>query len=189
MLYKPYVVGVAGGTCSGKTTLSGRLEEILGKNYRVTVFHMDAYFKRPAPKTIAPITRKEYFEHNHPDAFDLDRLFSDFDKAVEDNSENRADVIIIEGLFTLYLDYLRDRLNLKVFVDLKSDERLVRRVKRFMSFGQTPDEIIDRYLDTVRFRHEEMVEPTRWHADVVINGTLDMNRGTDVLVKYIEAMI
>jgi uridine kinase len=189
MSKKPYVIGVTGGTCSGKTTLTGRLEESLSKGYNVKVFHMDAYFKRPSPTTIAPITRIEYFEHNHPDAFDLERLYNELDNALEDESENKADIVIIEGLFTLHLDHIRDLLDLKVFVDLESDERLVRRVKRFMGFGQTPEEITSRYIDTVRFRHKELVEPTRWHADVVINGTLDMNLGTDILLKYIELMV
>ena len=186
MSQKPYIIGITGGTCSGKTTLTESLEMSLSKNHKVSAFHMDAYIKKPSPTTIAPITRIEYVDHNHPDAFDLDRLYHDIGEAVEDDSENRADIVIIEGLFTLYLDPIRDRLDLKVFVDLKSDERLVRRIKRFMKFGQTADEITSRYLDTVRFRHDELIEPTRWHADVVINGMFDMNNGTDILLKYIE---
>jgi len=186
MRSKPYIVGIAGGTCSGKTALTDRLGEALAKNHRVAVFHMDKYFKRPSPTTIAPITRIEYMEHNHPDSLDLDLLYREFSEMAGGSSESGPDIIIIEGLFALYLDYIRDRLDLKVFVDLKSDERLVRRIKKFMRFGQTMDEITSRYLDTVRYRHDELIEPTRWHADIVINGTLDMNKGTDILLSYIE---
>lgn len=182
-------MGIAGGTCSGKSVLSERLEAALTKNHRVAVIHMDKYFKRPSPTTIAPITRIEYVEHNHPDTLDLDLLYKDFSDMASGASENKPDVIIIEGLFALYLDTIRERLDLKVFVDLKSDERLVRRIKRFMQYGQTMEEITNRYLDTVRYRHDELIEPTRWHADIVINGTLDMNKGTDILLSYIEQQL
>lgn len=186
---KPYIVGITGGTCSGKTTLVEKLEEALGKNYKVAVLHMDKYFKRPSPTTIAPITRKEYVEHNHPDTLDLDTMFADFVEIADGRSEDQVDIFLVEGLFALYLDRIRDRLDLKVFVDLKSDERLIRRVKRFMAFGQTMDEIVERYLDTVRFRHDELIEPTRWHADIVINGTLYTNSGSDLLLSYLEQQI
>jgi uridine kinase len=189
MQSKPYVVGIAGGTCSGKSTLSDRLEEALKNDYKVIVFHMDKYFKRPSPTSIAPITRIEYVEHNHPDSIDLDLLYTDFFTAVEDRSENMADIILIEGLFSLYLDKIRNVLDLKVFVDLKSDERIVRRIKKFMQWGQTMEEITNRYLDTVRYRHDELIEPSRWHADIVINGTLDAYMGTDVLLKYLKVRL
>ncbi len=178
----PYIVGIAGGTCSGKSTAAERLAERLD-GLKVTVLHMDAYFRRPFINTVAPVTRKVYVEHNHPDALELDRMYSDFDAACGSD----ADVVIIEGLFALYLDKIRDRLDLKVFVDLRSDERIVRRIKRFMSFGQTMDEVTDRYLDTVRYRHDELIEPTRWHADLVLNGTLDDTKGVDVLEAAVRA--
>ncbi len=182
---KPYIVGITGGTCSGKTTLVGKLEEALKDNFTVSVLHMDKYFKKPSPTTIAPITGIEYVEHNHPDTLDLDAMYEDFNKIAGGTSEENPDIFLIEGLFALYLDEIRNKLNLKVFVDLKSDERIVRRINRFMQFGQTMEEITSRYLDTVRFRHDELIEPTRWHADIVLNGTLDANIGTDVLKSYI----
>lgn len=180
----PYVVGITGGTCSGKSTATDRLAERLG-DLKTEVIHMDSYFHRPSPETIAPITRKTYVEHNHPDSFELDRFYADVDAACASD----ADVVIIEGLFILYLDRIREKLNLKVFVDLKSDERIVRRIKRFMQWGQTMEEITDRYLDTVRFRHDELIEPTRWHADLVLNGTLDTNKGVDVLETVVRAKV
>lgn len=178
-----YVVGIAGGTCSGKSTLVDRLAARLA-DYPVAVLHMDRYFRSPAPHTIAPITRKEYVEHNHPDTLDLPALYRDFDAALQ-----APGIVLIEGLFALYLDPIRDRLDLKVFVDLQSDERIVRRIKRFLSMGQSMDEITDRYLDTVRFRHNELIEPSRWHADLVLNGTLDAHKGAEVLLNYILAQV
>lgn len=185
MSKKPYVVAIAGGTCSGKSTLCQRLEDALANGLRVQSVHMDAYFKKPGITTIAPITGIEYAEHNHPDAMDLDTMQADVTRLIE---SGEWDVILIEGLFTLYLDWLRNLADLKVFVDLKSDERMFRRIKRWLD-RQTIDEIALRYLDTVRYRHDERVEPSRWHADIVVNGTLDMHKGTDILLGCIRARV
>ena len=178
-----FIIGIAGGTCSGKSTLAGKLENIYRDRCRV--IHMDAYFKKPSPTTVAPITRKVYVEHNHPDTLELDRLYADIDAAVNAGS---PEILIIEGLFALWLDEIREKLDLKIFVDLASDERLVRRIKRFMSFGQTFEEVTDRYIDTVRFRHNEFIEPSRWHADVVINGNAGQV-SVDLLTAYIDARL
>ena len=70
----PYIVGIAGGTCSGKSTAAERLAERLD-DLKVTVMHMDSYFRRPFIDTVAPVTRKVYVEHNHPDALELDRMY------------------------------------------------------------------------------------------------------------------
>jgi len=183
MSKKPYVVGISGGTCSGKSTLSDSLKKILGKKYTVSLLNMDNYYQWSAMKTIAPITRIEYPEHNHPDAVDKDRLYKDLRAAISDKVN---EIVLIEGVFALLFDELREKLDLKVFVDLKSDERLYRRIKRMF---ESLDDTARRYLDTVRYRHDEFVEPTRWHADIVINGTLDANLGTDIIVSYIDAQM
>ena len=179
---KPYVVGIGGGTCSGKSTLTGYLKERFAEVNPV-IFNMDAYFIKPFKTTIAPITGKPYPEVNHPSAIDLDRLYADFDAAVSD-PENR--LVIIEGLFALYLPEIYGRCDLKIFVDLKSDARLVRRIRRHLERGDTFDEITDRYIDTVRFRHDELVEPTRWRADMVLNGTF-YGRETEIAETVIRA--
>ena len=185
MSKKPYVIGICGGTCSGKSTLSGELEKTLGDKYTLSVFHMDKYYRRPQIRTIAPITRVEYVEANHPDSLETDSLYKDFFEAVS-NPDN--DIVIIEGLFSFYLDQIREKLDLKVYVDLKSDERMYRRIRRWME-RQTMEDIVNRYLDTVRYRHDEFVEPMRWHADIVLNGTLDTNQGTGILISFIETQV
>lgn len=177
-----FVIGIAGGTCSGKSTLTSKLEEYYGEKCKVV--HMDSYFRHPSITTIAPITGIEYVEHNHPDTLRLDDLYRDFEEAISSD----APIVIIEGLFALYLPEIREKLDLKIFVDLDSDERLVRRIKRFMSFGQTMEEITDRYIDTVRFRHNELIEPTRWHADIVVNGIF-REKSVNVLTAYIDSML
>lgn len=179
-----YIIGIAGGTCSGKSTLAVRLSEAFADK-KVALLHMDKYFMNPTPTTIAPITGIEYVEHNHPTSLRLDEMYRDFGEMISTDS----DIVIIEGLFALHLSEIREKLDLKIFVDLKSDERLVRRIKRFTGAGQTLEQVTDRYLDTVRFRHDELIEPTRWHADIVLNGTLDANKGTEIVKTYIESKI
>ena len=176
-----FVIGIAGGTCSGKSTLTEKLENYYGDKCKV--LHMDAYFRRPSITTIAPITGIEYVEHNHPDALYLDRLYEDFHDAIENGSE---DILIIEGLFALHLPEIREKLDLKIFVDLASDERLVRRIRRFTANGQTFDEVTSRYIDTVRFRHDEFVEPSRWHADMVVNGIAGQT-SVDIITSYVDS--
>ncbi len=177
-----FVIGIAGGTCSGKSTLTSALEKYYGP--QAVILHMDHYFKRPSPTTIAPITGREYVEHNHPDTLKLDELVRDFNEAVASDHP----LVIIEGLFALYLPEIREKCDLKIFVDLASDERLVRRIRRFEKMGQTFDEITDRYIDTVRFRHDELIEPTRWHADLVVNGTFK-EKTVDCITAYIDKML
>lgn len=139
-MHKPFIVGIGGGTCSGKSTLADLMQEAFS-DIAPVVIHMDAYYIRPFINTIAPITGKTYCEMNHPDALDLERLYADFHAAIR-NADNR--LVIIEGLFALYLPEIYEQLDLKVFVDLKSDERLVRRIRRHMSRGETFEAITDR---------------------------------------------
>ena len=177
------IIGIAGGTCSGKSTLSEKLGDIYGERCRI--FHMDSYFRKPFIHTTAPITGIEYVEHNHPDALLLDDLYRDFEEEISSGSH---DIVIIEGLFALYLERIREKLDFKIFVDLDSDERLVRRIRRFTERGQTFDEITSRFIDTVRFRHNELIEPTRWYADTVINGIFG-DKSVKMLCAYIDTQL
>lgn len=182
---KPLLIGITGGSGCGKSTLC----ELLIKDSpgcKVEMLHTDDYYKPVKPKIIAPVTRKEYDDYNHPDAIDFNKLFADLDKLLMQSDE--CDVILIEGLFVLYLDELRERFDLKIFIDVQSDERLVRRIKRNMEWGYSLDEIADYYLETVRYRHDEFVAPSRWYADIVLNGSSFSKVGVqmiqDWIVKY-----
>lgn len=180
-----YVIGIAGGSCSGKTTLTSKLSEALtDKGYRTEALHADKFFIEPIPKATAPFTGIEYDDYDHPGSYKL----REFCGAI-DNTQN-ADIIIADGLLTLYFDAVREKLDLKIFVDLRDDERLARRIKRFQRNKKLPlDEIANRYLDIVRYRHDEFVEPSRQYADMVINGTLDNHNGIEILLKYIESKV
>ncbi|MCL2773062.1 MAG: AAA family ATPase [Oscillospiraceae bacterium] len=187
MLEKTFVAGIAGGTASGKSTLCEKLENAL-KDYKLFVIHMDGYFKpdkdRPHPKAF--VTQKEYSDHNHPESFYLNKLNTDLEEII---SKNEYEIIIIEGLLTLWDDNIYNKLDLKIFVDCKADERIVRRLKRNMAWGLTFDEISSVYLDMVRYRHEEYVEPSKYRADIIINGSNPTDISLEVLTEYIKNKI
>ena len=180
---KPFVLGIAGGTASGKSTLARRIVDAL-EDRAAVLMGMDTYFLKVKPRMLAPITGQEYEDHNHPASFDLQQLVIDLDEHV---LRGQADVIIVEGLMTLVHPPLRERLDLAVFVDAQADERIVRRLKRDMTRGRDFDAIAAFYLDSVRFRHQEFVEPSRWHADLVLNGSYPSERGLALLLAWVRA--
>ena len=184
MIKKTFIVGIAGGSASGKSTLCEKLEREL-KDYKLFVIHMDHYFKeeKDRPHTKAFVSGKIYDDRNHPETMDLPKLNIDLKKAV---SQNEYEIIIVEGLLTLWDDDIYSKLDLKIFVDCKADERIVRRLKRNMQWGYTFDEIKDVYLDMVRYRHEEYVEPSKNRADIIINGSNPTDVSLEVLTAYIK---
>ena len=186
---KTFVIGIAGGTASGKSTLCDKLENEL-KNYKLFTLHMDSYFKseheRRLPKVKAFVSQKEYADDNHPESFYLDKLNTDLENALE---KNEHEIIIIEGLLILWDDNICNKLDLKIFVDCKSDERIVRRLKRNLQWGLTFDEISNVYLDMVRYRHEEYVEPSKYRADIIYNGSSPTDISLEILTEYIKQKI
>ena len=111
-------------------------------------------------------------------------------RSVEDldahRQEGAAQVIIVEGLMTLQHRPLRERLDLAIYIDAPSDERIVRRLRRNMAKGIDYDEIAAFYLACVRFRPQGFVEPSRWHAAIVLNGSYPSERGLAVVVEWIR---
>lgn len=165
---KPYFIGIAGGSASGKSTFCTILEnEFL--NLNIKVFHMDDYFKpeNERPFLKSPIKETMYIDDNHPNTINISKLKLDLYEALDNN----FDVIILEGLLTLWYEEIYSKLDLKLFVDCKADERIVRRLKRNMEWGLTFDDVSNVYLDMVRYRHDEYVEPTKWRADLILNGS------------------
>ena len=180
---RPVIVGIAGGTGSGKTTLSQKMEEAL-TDRSLQVIHLDRYFKRIRPHMIAPITGEDWEDHNHPTSMDLPQLVCDLDDAIR---SREVQVIIVEGLFVLHYRPLRERLDLGIYLDAPADERIVRRLKRNLAKGASFDSTAGFYLDSVRFRHDEFVEPSRWHADIVLNGSYPSTRGLSFVLDWIRA--
>ena len=159
-----FIIGIAGGSASGKSTLSDILAQRLSQ-FKVNIIHSDNYYKSVLPKIISPRSGIEYDDYNHPDALDKEKLIEELNNLIESD----ADVIIVDSLFTLYYEEIRNKLDLKIFIYSPSDERLARRLKRNMQWGLSFDVVADYYLDCVKYRHDEFVEPTRIFADIVLN--------------------
>jgi len=161
-----FVIGIGGGSASGKSTLADELRHML-RPLSVEVINQDRYFLPSAELPVhATRSGKSWPDHNHPDSFDFARLRADLRAA----REGSADVVILEGILALYDAELRSLMDLRLFVEADADERIVRRIRRNFRRGGDLDAICDFYLDSVRHRHREFCEPTREHADVVIPG-------------------
>ena len=162
---KPFIIGIAGGSASGKSTFCDIIEKEFSSNKIITI-HSDNYYKSTLPKIISPRSGIEYDDYNHPNAIDEDKMIDYLNSIIDSD----FDIILIDSLFALYFESIRDKLNLKIYLELSSDERLIRRIKRNMQWGLSFEEISEYYLDTVRYRHDEFIEPTRIYADIIING-------------------
>jgi uridine kinase len=181
---KPLIIGIAGGTGSGKTTVARRIAEALTGS-SVLSLDMDAYYRN---RTDLTLDERRHLNWDHPEAFDLDLLLAHLDalalrRAVDkpvydyvthlraDRTERLepADVVVIDGILLFVDARVRERCDVKLFVDTDADIRLVRRIRRDMrARGRPLDEILEQYLGTVRPMHQEFVEPSKQHADVII---------------------
>ena len=168
---KSYIIGIAGGSASGKSTLAERLASEFSP-YNAKLFAMDSYYK---PDSTLPLVTtengKQYRDYNCPASFELGQLKKDIQEA-----NGFFDIIIIEGLLTLWDDEICNLCDLRVFVDCPADIRIVRRIKRNLTWGLSLEDITNVYLDLVRYRHEEFVEPSKAKADVVLNYTDSIER-------------
>lgn len=180
---KTFIVGIAGGSGSGKTTFSKELLKKC-KGYNVKLIRMDDFFKpeEELPMAHAFLSKENtYRDYNHPDSF----FMSDFIEEVKSCTESGFDVVILEGLFVLWDERIFDLLDLKIYIDCNGDERIVRRINRNMTWGLSMEEITKVYLDLVRYRHNEYVEPTKWRADIIVNGALPFNKVLEVITSHI----
>ena len=177
------LIGIAGGTGSGKTTLTRHLKEHFGPE--VTVISHDSYYKRQVGKTSEERTRTNY---DHPDAFDTDLLIQHLQELKEGRAiqcpvysyvdHNRTDetmtiqptkVIIVEGILIFQHPVLREMFDIKIFVETDADVRILRRALRDVEErGRTLQSVVTQYLTTVKPMHEQYVEPSRKYADIVV---------------------
>jgi uridine kinase len=181
---RPYLIGVAGGSSSGKTTISERLAELTGAEH-LSRIELDSYY---LDRVDEPLEERARANYDHPDAFDWP-LLNDHLAAlaagasvpvpiydyVQHNRSGRTRevrpnrIVVVDGILVLYDRTLRERFDLKIFVDTAADIRLIRRLRRDVSErGRTPDSVIEQYLATVKPAHERFIEPTKRHADVII---------------------
>lgn len=181
---KPLIIGIAGGTGSGKSTVARRVAESL-KGSKVAFIDMDAYYRDHRHLSIEERRRVNW---DHPDAFDTTLLAEHLeqlgrgqaiDKPVYDFVQHArapqsvhiepADVIVIDGILLLVDERVRRVCDVKVFVDTDADIRLIRRIRRDMAKrGRPLAEILDQYLTTVQPMHLQFVEPSKRYADLII---------------------
>jgi uridine kinase len=181
---RPYLIGVAGGSNSGKTTIAERLAEVVGPGH-VSLIKLDAYYVAMPGMTLAERAAMNY---DHPDAFDWQLLddqlaalsegatvevplydYANYDRTAETVLVPPSRVVVVEGILVLWERQLRERFDLKIFVDTPADLRLIRRLRRDVAErGRTTESIIAQYLDTVRPSHETFIEPSKRYADVII---------------------
>lgn len=177
------IIGIAGGTGSGKTTLTNRLKERFGDD--VTVVYHDNYYKRNDELTYE---ERCLLNYDHPDAFDTDLMISHIQALREGKSiecpvydftvHNRSDqtlhihptkVIIIEGILIFQNEYLRNLMDIKIFVDTDADVRILRRILRDVEErGRSLESVVTQYLTTVKPMHEQFVEPSKRTADIIV---------------------
>jgi uridine kinase len=178
------IIGIAGGTGSGKSTFTRRIKEAFGD--QVTVIYHDNYYRR---NDGIPFEERKKINYDHPDALETDLLIEHltelrhgrpiqcpvYDYAVHNRSDKTipilpSRVILVEGILVLSDERLRDLLDIKIYVEADADERILRRALRDMEErGRDLRGIIDQYLTTVKPMHYLYVEPTKAKADIVIN--------------------
>lgn len=185
------VIGIAGGSASGKSTLARALAESLTERLKqVETLAMDRYVREDrvaGPHFVSPMTGERLFDWNHPDAYDLGRLLADV--AVRASAQDAPDVLLVEGLMALHFPDLRRRFALLLFLDLDADVRALRRLLRDMAGGRVsrdPEFIARYYLECARVGHARFVEPSRAHADLVLRGDADFTRLTPLLCAAVE---
>ena len=199
------IIGIAGGTGSGKTTVVKKIVQALPPHY-VAVVPLDSYYNDTSHMTDE---ERKHINFDHPDAFDWKLLVKQIQQlrngeAIEQPTysyilSNRLPeivhvepkpVIIIEGIMTLINKKLRDVMDLKIFVDTDSDERLIRNIQRdVVERGRTVDMVINRYLDILKPMHEQFIEPTKKYADLIIPQGGENLKGIGILCKYIEGLV
>jgi uridine kinase len=188
---QPLMIGFAGGSAAGKSTLTKALVEALGAELglRCTLIGADRYMRRDAPNAptfVSPSTGAVMFNANHPDSVVWGQLLADLDQLIQ--SPDAPEVIIIEGLMVLHQPAMRERLDIRLFVELDADERALRRLMRDMSGGRgmtDPAAISAYYRECARIGHAQYVEPSRVHADLIIRGDVDWNRLRPLLLAII----
>ncbi len=201
---KVCIVGIAGGTASGKTTIVRKIKEKFGDD--IAVINHDSYYKAHDDLSYEDRSRLNY---DHPASFDTDLMIEDVQK-LKNNIEidmpvydytihNRSDatihvvpkkVIILEGILILESKALRDLMDIKVFVDTDADERLMRRIRRDMiERARSIESILTQYTETVKPMHEQFVEPSKKYADIIIPRGGENLTGISILQEHLKLMM
>lgn len=197
------IIGIAGGTGSGKSTFTNRLKEQFKDD--VAVIYHDNYYKR---QDEIPFEERKKVNYDHPDSLETDLMLTHLQMLKEEKTvdcpvydysrHNRSDktiriepkkIILAEGILLLADKRIRDLLDIKIYVEADADERILRRIVRDVKErGRDLDNIVDQYLTTVKPMHYLYVEPTRAMADIVINSGMN-NVAFDIVQSKIRLML
>ena len=196
------IIGIAGGTGSGKTTLTERLRDHFGQN-EVSVINHDSYYKRHDE---LPYAERCKLNYDHPDSFDTELMVQHlqalrrgeavevpvYNYAIHNRSDQTitvrpAPVIIVEGILIFASPELCELMDLKVFVDTDADVRILRRIVRDVKArGRTLDSVVTQYLTTVKPMHEQFVEPSKRKADLIVPEGGRNEVALDMLIKWVS---
>lgn len=180
-----YIIGIAGGTASGKTTVAKKLYKASSSIGNVTLIRLDDYYKRTDNLTLE---ERQKLNYDHPDSIDFDLLKQNlydlkhglkvdkplYDFMIHNRSENvehlePTSVIIVEGILVFVDEEVRNMFDMKIYVDTPDDIRFIRRLIRDMNErGRTLESVYTQYLETVRPMHMQFIEPSKKYADVII---------------------
>lgn len=202
---KPVVIGVAGGSGSGKTSVTKAIYESF-KGHSITMIQQDYYYK---DQSNLPFEERLKTNYDHPLAFDNDLLiehiqmllrYEPIEKPVYDYSIHTRskeiievepkDVIILEGILVLEDERLRNLMDMKLYVDTDADIRILRRMSRdIKERGRTLDSVIEQYTNVVRPMHNQFIEPTKRYADVIIPEGGQNHVAIDLMVTKIQTIL
>lgn len=199
---KPFIIGVAGGTGSGKTTVARTIYDRVGPG-RIDWISHDAYYRDYNHLSQDELHRLNF---DHPDSLETELLVKHLDSLIagdpvevpvydfgthhrkaETRHVEACRVIIVEGILVLAEKEIRSRIDLKLFVDTPPDIRLVRRLMRDVQLrGRDVASVIHQYVHTVRPMHEEFVEPSKRHADLIIPEGGENRVALDAIISRVE---
>lgn len=211
---RPFVIGVAGGTASGKSTVCAKIMEQLGQSEvdrrqrQVAIISQDSFYK-VLDESEKEQASRGLFNFDHPDAFDYSEMIRTMRDVVQGKkveipaydyisnsrkSSNQAvypaDVVLFEGILVFYWPELRDMFHMKLFVDTDPDTRLSRRVLRdTRERGRDLDQILTQYTTLVKPAFEEFCLPTKKYADVIIPRGADNTVAIDLIVQHIQELL
>ncbi|MGX6442846.1 uridine kinase [Neobacillus sp. K501] len=205
MMRKPVVIGVAGGSGSGKTSVTKAIYESF-KGHSILMLEQDYYYK---DQSELPFEERLKTNYDHPLAFDNDLLIEHIEKLLRYEAINKPvydyslhtrsnevinvepkDVIILEGILVLEDERLRNLMDIKLFVDTDADIRIIRRLSRdIKERGRTLDSVIDQYTNVVRPMHNQFIEPTKRYADIIIPEGGHNYVAIDLMVTKIQTIL
>ncbi|KAK9532391.1 hypothetical protein VZT92_009774 [Zoarces viviparus] len=211
--HHPFLIGVSGGTASGKSTVCAKIMELLGQNKvdrrqrKVAIISQDSFYRVLTPEQKAKALKGQY-NFDHPEAFDTELMYTTlkdigegkvvevptYDFVTHSRLEDRikvypADVVLFEGILVFYPQTVRDMFHMKLFVDTDSDVRLSRRVLRDMTRGRDLEQILTQYTTFVKPAFEEFCLPTKKYVDVIIPRGVDNMVAINLIVQHIQDIL